>query len=274
MKFDFSSGWIGGAVCVAATHPLDTLQVRMQTTSRYHANVSYAQILQQITKASGIKGLYRGILPPVAFRGVSMGMNRFAYNVAEKYFTGKQQPLKGKNLALTGAFAGFWMAFSDHCMYLVKSKAQTSKSKDFTETFRSYWKMGCKITRTEGFKGWRRGFVPGAAMLMITYPIFYLQYDWMREKECNAALAGSVAAVCCWPFGMPFDTLRVRMQCSHNQETISRTAKELLRQPIKRWFVGLGATLARAGPQMALCMYSIEASNKYLNLYFDGHGCE
>ena len=270
MSIDFVSGWIGGALGIASTHPIDTVRVRMQNASRFHSNVTYASLLANIKNTIGIKGLYRGVLPPVTCRGISMGMNRSAYNSAEKYFTNKQTPLKGKHLFATGIFAGFWQGVGDHCLYLVKCRAQTTKQKDFQETFRSYWKMGKEITKTEGIRGWRRGFIPGACMLMTTYPIFYVHYDYMRERQYNAAIAGSIAAVCCWPVGLPFDTLRVRIQCCENLQTsLGQVAKEMFRQPMKQWFVGFGATVFRAAPRYGICMWSIEKSNGILNRHFD-----
>ena len=265
MSVDFISGWIGGALGIGATHPLDTLRVRMQNASRYQSNVTYYSLLTQIKHTIGIRGLYRGVLPPVTCRGISMGMNRSAYNSAEKYFTNKETPLKGKQLYATGMFAGFWQGVGDHCLYLVKCRAQTTKQIEFQETFRCYYKMGKEITKNEGFKGWRRGFILGVWFSMMTYPIFYCTYDYVRERGYNAAVAGSIGAVLCWPLGLPFDTLRVRIQCCESLETsLTQLAREMFRQPIRTWFVGLGATTFRAAPRYAICMWSIEQSNYYL----------
>merc|ERR1712129_43605 len=148
--------------------------------------------------------------------------------------------------------------------------AQTTKQPDFQETFASYWRMGKQITKREGLHGWRRGFIPGAGMTMSSYPVFYVLYDAMREKEYSPVCAGSLSAVCSWPFGLPFDTLRVGIQCCDNPNTkLSTVAMSMFRQPLKLWFVGLTATVLRAAPRYGICMWSIENSNYYLHNYFD-----
>merc|ERR1719410_2414884 len=89
-----------------------------------------------------------------------MGMNRSGYNLAENYFTNGEIPLKGKHLALTGAFAGFCQAIGDHGLYLVKCRAQTTKQKEFQETFRSYWRMGKEITKKRRIQGMETRIYP------------------------------------------------------------------------------------------------------------------
>merc|ERR1712003_527660 len=93
-------------------------------------------------------------------------------------------------------------------------------------------------------------------------------YDAMREKQCNPILAGSISAVCSWPAGLPFDTLRVRIQCCENpRTTLGTVTMQMLRQPIKKWFIGFTATCVRAAPRYGICMFAIEKSNGYLNRF-------
>eukprot|EP01084_Bolivina_argentea_P021478 39909_1 len=118
----------------------------------------------------------------------------------------------------------------------------------------------------EGFKGWTLGIIPGITFAMITYPIFYVVYDKLRSNYgCNPMIAGSTAAVLSWPIGLPFDTMRVRLQCNTERLSVKQVAYAMYKQPIKLWFVGLNATVIRAAPRYAICMWSIEQSNYYLN---------
>jgi hypothetical protein len=58
----FLSGGFGGMCLVAAGHPLDLIKVRLQTTTLYTGALDCAR--KTIAK-DGIRGLYRGIIPPL-----------------------------------------------------------------------------------------------------------------------------------------------------------------------------------------------------------------
>ena len=80
LKCDFIGGWIGGSLGILLTHPIDTVRVRMQYASPY-SNITYRQVIQNIHRTIGVKGIFRGVLPPMAFRGFSMALNRAGYNL-------------------------------------------------------------------------------------------------------------------------------------------------------------------------------------------------
>lgn len=80
MSREFASGWIGGALGIFVTHPIDTVRVRLQhAATNGKTGVTYSSIINNIRRTIGVKGLFRGVLPPVTLRGVSMGMNRAGY---------------------------------------------------------------------------------------------------------------------------------------------------------------------------------------------------
>ena len=58
----FLSGGFGGMSLVAVGHPLDTIKVRLQTSSQYSGMLDCAK---QTIAQDGIKGLYRGMSAPL-----------------------------------------------------------------------------------------------------------------------------------------------------------------------------------------------------------------
>eukprot|EP01084_Bolivina_argentea_P021477 39902_1 len=88
---EFISGWIGGALGILSTHPIDTVRVRIQFACQYKPNVTYYTVITEIKNTIGFRGLYRGVLPPVTFRGLAMGLNRTGYNTSEKYFKSRSK---------------------------------------------------------------------------------------------------------------------------------------------------------------------------------------
>ena len=265
MSREFAGGWIGGALGILVTHPIDTVRVRLQhAATNGKTGVTYSSIINNIRRTIGVKGLFRGVLPPVTLRGVSMGMNRAGYEFASKITEGQDKsPPKGWRLMGVSAVAGFCQAIGDTPLYAIKCRAQTTKNKHFKETFGGYLKMAKNITMKEGIRGWSNGFLPASACCMLTYPVLYGVYDKLRENEFTPMAAGGSAGTCSWPIGLPFDTIRVKMQTDKRFVPFTKAAHELFKQPVKKWWIGLGATMVRAAPRYAICMYTIENSNNF-----------
>ncbi len=265
MSNEFSSGLLGGSAGILLTHPIDTVRVRLQyAATNGRPNVTYSSVIKNIRNTIGVRGLFRGILPPVTLRGMSMGMNRAGYEFASKITEDQNKtPPKGLRLIGVSAFAGLCQTFGDLPLYNIKCRAQTTKDPRFNESFRGYYRMAKEITIKEGIRGWSNGFVPAAACCVLTYPVLYGVYDKLRENDFSPMVSGAIAGAISWPIGLPFDTIRVKMQTDKNFVPFTKASHNLFRQPVKNWFKGLGATIIRAAPRYAICMYTIENSNKF-----------
>jgi len=58
-----------GTTSVAVGHPLDTVKTKMQTQSGYESS-SMMRTFKQTLKSQGVRGLYRGALPPLFGSGL------------------------------------------------------------------------------------------------------------------------------------------------------------------------------------------------------------
>jgi hypothetical protein len=264
LKYDFVSGWIGGSLGILLTHPIDTVRVRMQYASQSpYSNITYRHIIQNIHRTIGMKGIFRGVLPPMAFRGFSMALNRAGYNFGNS-IKSNDVINKYQKIALVGSFSGLCQAIGDAPLYILKCRAQTTGKKKLDESFSTYLKMAKEITRREGMHGWSNGFIPCSLCCMSSYALFYPLYEYLLTKDINAGLAGAISGTICWPIALPFDTLRVRMQCQNYHVPLTQAAKQMWRQPISKWYIGMLATLVRAFPRYGICMGTIEYSKHFL----------
>lgn len=64
----FVAGTASGVALVLVGHPLDTLKVKMQLASG-SAPPSLGTVLRSIVRTEGLRGFYRGFLPPLLFTG-------------------------------------------------------------------------------------------------------------------------------------------------------------------------------------------------------------
>jgi len=261
---DMTSGWFGGAVGIALTHPLDSVRVTKQYQARISKNnLNYVQIFRQIRSTHGFAGFYRGILPPTVLRGVGMAANRTGYNIGLRMFKGEQ--VKGTwRMWVVGTIAGICTGIVDMPVHLLKCRAQT-KAGLTKESFSLYAGMLRRIWIYEGPRALTNGLVPQLMCCGLSYALFYAIYDFMTNNDYSIFTAGMVAGTLSWPPGLPFDTLRVRMQCQPYNVRLSTVVKDMARQPIRQWFAGLGATTLRAAPRWGMTMMAIENCNKLLS---------
>jgi len=261
---EMTSGWVGGAIGIAATHPLDSIRVAKQYQTRIAKNnSSYIQIFKQIRSTHGFAGFYRGVLPPTVLRGFGMAANRTGYNIGMQMFKGEQ--VKGTwRMWVVGSIAGICTGIVDMPGLLLKCRAQT-KAGLTKESFTLYAGMLRRIWIYEGTKAFTNGLAPQLMCTGFTYALFYAIYDLMTSNGFSVFTSGMVAGTLSWPPGLPFDTLRVRMQCQPYNVALRTVVKDMLRQPIRKWFAGLGATTVRAAPRWGMTMMAIENCNKLLS---------
>jgi len=267
LLIEVTSGWVGGAVGIATTHPLDSIRVMKQYRARIlKSNLSYYRIFYEIKHTHGFAGFYRGLIPPTVLRGIGLGANRAGYNTAMKFFEGEK--VKGTwRIFAVGAFAGVCAGVVDMPIHLLKCRAQVKVGLQ-KESFRSYAIMLKRIWKYEGFRAFTNGLTPQLIFTGSSYALFYAIYDYMVSCDFPVFVSGMIAGTLSWPIGMPFDSLRVRMQCQPYTVPFKYAVEDMCRQPISRWFTGLGATTARAAPRWGVTMLAIENCNTILNRCF------
>jgi len=260
---DFVSGWVGGSIGIAATHPLDSIRVVKQYQARIAKNnMSYWEIILQIKNTYGLAGFYRGVIPPTVLRGFGLAANRGGYNLASSYFKGEK--IQGTwRIWVVGGFAGGCAGVVDMPIQLLKCRAQVKKGL-MKESFSLYAQMIKRIWNYEGILAFTNGLIPQLLYTIPSYAFFYAMYDCMVSYDIPVFVAGMVAGTVSWPASVPFDCLRVRMQCQPYNVSFRAVVKDMWRQPVRQWFSGCGATTLRAAPRWGVTMLVIENSNKFL----------
>jgi len=263
LAIEVASGWVGGAVGIATTHPLDCIRVVKQyQASISKNNLSYYTLLNQIRDTHGFAGFYRGVIPSTVLRGAALAANRGGYNTAMQFFEGKK--VSGTwRIWVVGGFAGFWSGVMDMPIQLLKCRAQV-KTGLAKESLNRYFVMLRRIWVYEGLRAFTNGLIPQLICSIFSYAVFYATYDHMVSSGLPVFISGMVAGTLSWPPFLPFDSLRVRMQCQPYNVPFRAVLGEMWRQPVGRWFIGLGATMLRAAPRWGVTMVTIENCNKIL----------
>jgi len=260
----FFSGWVGGAVGIMATHPLDSIRVTKQYQARIcKNNVRYHEIIRHIRYMHGVSGFWRGVIPPTVLRGLGISANRAGYNLGMQLFKGEK--VQGTwRIWVVGGIAGVCTGFVDMPVQLLKCRAQLRMGVR-KETFAMYFDMAKRIWRYEGFRAFTNGLTPQLLYNGISFALFYAIYDYTILEGFSPFVAGMTAGVFSWPPVLPLDSLRVRMQGQPVNLGLSTVAGQMWRQPVRIWFTGMGITMLRAAPRWGITMLAIENCNKILN---------
>jgi len=261
-----ATGWVSGAVGIAATHPIDCVRVTKQYQARIHSNnFPYSQIIRQIREKYGFGGFYRGVIPPTVLRGCGLAANRSGFNFGKKFFRGEK--IEGTwRMWIVGGFAGVCTGIVEMPIHLLKCRAQV-KAGFANETFMTYAVMLQRIWKYEGLSAFINGLTPQIACSFLSFSLFYALYDCLTASGLPVFLAGMTCGVVSWVPIIPLDSMRVRMQCQPYYVQLRTVVRDMWRQPVTHWFAGMGATALRAAPRWGVTMVLLESCNKVVNLY-------
>ncbi|KXH63615.1 hypothetical protein CSAL01_06553 [Colletotrichum salicis] len=287
----FIAGGIAACGAVTATHPFETVKIRMQLQGELkdkgHQPHQYRGPLQGVSvivRNEGVKGIYRGIgcayIYQVLLNGCRLG---FYEPMRETLSTlifkdGKTQSL-GINMAC-GAGSGIMGAAAGSPFFLVKTRLQSYSPFMPTGTqhkYRNAWNGMTSIYGAEGIRGLYRGV--GAAMIRTGFgssvqlpTYFFAKRRLVRhlgmEEGLPLHLASSTVSgfvVCCVMH--PPDTIMSRL---YNQNgnlykgVFDCLAKTVRTEGFLAIYKGFLPHLARILPHTILTLTLAEQTNKLM----------
>lgn len=208
------AGVSGGLLSVLLTHPLELVKVRFQVDDlkrssksvqlpRYRPNYKgVGDAFSTIYRAGGVRGLYGGVTPNLIGAGSSWGLYFLVFNGLKSRRIGSEAGNgAGRDLTLAEHFvlAGqtglvtltltnpIWVAKTRLCLQYEKhlsaspsplgAPSSSASSKGMAEVLVHLW-------RTEGLKGWYRGYLPG--IVGISHGVVqFVCYEEMKKFHCR-----------------------------------------------------------------------------------------
>ncbi|GMH43198.1 hypothetical protein BSKO_11120 [Bryopsis sp. KO-2023] len=269
---EMCAGLIAGGANIASGFPFDTVKVRLQAERGVYRGAW--QCFRHILKFDGIRGLYRGLTPPLIGGALETGINYLVYRrVLSLLQDGKpadQPPLHFVPIA--AGSAGIFLSVVLGPTELVKCRMQVAGGSRYNGP------MHClqRCYETEGLRGLTRGMHATMAREVPGNAIFFTIYEAMRQTlpgrrkageedggvlglagdATSAVFCGGVAGTAMWAMVLPIDVAKTRLQTAfpgtrHDVGMIQHY-KMLWREG--RWkalYSGLTPTLIRAFPANA-----------------------
>ena len=129
---DILAGTCAGMASIIVVHPLDTIRVRLQTTSAQRFS-GLADVVRQTLSREGVLGFYKGMATPLVSQGVQKATMFFAFGTAKRqlgpYFlspdsTGPTALPPLQFIAVCGGLAGGANAMVAAPIELVRNRLQ------------------------------------------------------------------------------------------------------------------------------------------------------
>ncbi|WOO82644.1 Congested-like trachea protein [Vanrija pseudolonga] len=287
----FISGGFGGTCAVLVGHPFDLTKTRLQTA----APGTYTGAIDVVKKTlarDGVKGLYRGITPPLIGVTPIFAISFWGYDLGKKIVysatPGRESP------ALSTAELGFAGFFSAIPATLVAAPAERVKvllqvqGQGGKPAYTGPVDVVSKLYKEGGLKSVFRGTGatlardgPGSAVYFVTYervkaalsgkPVV----DPVTGETAPPPLslgavmfAGGSAGVAMWALAIPPDTIKSRIQSAPTgtySGFFDCARKLIAADGVGALWKGFGPAMARAFPANAATFVGVELSLKAMN---------
>jgi solute carrier family 25 carnitine/acylcarnitine transporter 20/29 len=273
---DFLAGGFGGICLVFTGHPLDTIKVRLQTSSKYKG---FIDCFTQTVRTEGFFGLYKGMLAPligvtpmysICFLGYGVGKS-LQRKTPDQELTLFQIGLAG---GLSGIFTTAIMAPGER----VKCLLQTQDPKN--PKYKGPGDVLVKVYREGGIASIYKGT---AATLLRDVPgsfAYFAGYEWIKQSLTPAGqdpknldplkvlFAGGMAGIFNWLVAIPADVLKSRLQIAP-EGTYPKGIRSVFAELMKNegplaLYKGIVPVMVRAFPANAACFLGVEVAYKAL----------
>ncbi|KAJ1304587.1 hypothetical protein OPQ81_005729 [Rhizoctonia solani] len=282
----FLSGGVGGVSAVLVGHPFDLTKTRLQTAPA-GAYTGALDVVKKTLARDGVKGMYRGMGPPLAGVTPIFAISFWAYDLGKKIVYSVTPDRKSQTLSLSElAFAGFFSAIpttlvagpAERVKVLLQIQGQGGQSKynGPIDVVRQLYREGGLRSIFRGTAATLARDGPGSAAYFVAYEVAKKRLtpagsDPSQLNLSAVVLAGGLAGVAMWSVAIPPDVIKSRLQSAPSgtySGFIDCTRKTIAKDGIKALWKGFGPAMARAFPANAATFLGVEASKKLLEKAF------
>jgi len=280
----FVSGGVGGVAAVLVGHPFDLTKTRLQTApaGTYKGAID---VVKQTLARDGLKGMYRGMGPPLIGVTPIFAISFWGYDLGKKIVYAATPDRPSTTLSVGElAFAGFFSAIpatllaapAERIKVVLQVQGQSTGGTNYSgpaAAIAGLYKEGGlrSIFRGTGATLARDG--PGSAAYFVAYELAKKALTPADQPTSQLNLgaiivAGGTAGVAMWSIAIPPDTLKSRIQSApHGTYSgfIDCARKTIAQDGVKALWKGFGPAMARAFPANAATFLGVEASRSLLD---------
>lgn len=234
----FLGGLFGGACGVLGSHPFDTVKTRVQISGSDMLNSA-----KKIYSELGIRGFYRGIIPP------TIGFATEKFIVFGVYENIKNFGIK--NDFISGVIAGLGCTSVVSPYEKIKIKIQNNPNLSLTNAIRN-----------ENLRSIYKGYTPTLIREVPGYGIYFTTYNYLRSKTktltpIHTFLYGGLSGLSSWMFIYPSDPVKTLMQ--ENGYSLTESISKIYKQRgLLGFYKGFNIAMLRVIPLHAFTFWGYE----------------
>jgi len=276
---DTLSGTVAGMAQLSVGHPFDTVKVRLQTQptplpGQLPKFAGAMDCVLKTIKEEGVKGLYKGMGPPLVTVALFNAILFNAYGQAKALLgdpTGATLNLH--QIGLAGSFAGIAVSFAGTPTELVKARLQIQYKPKEGEKPLYAGPIDCakKIIQTGGLRGIYVGFMPTLIRELFGNYFYFAGYEGLKRhlapsngaqpSPLSLMFAGGMGGVMFWLPVYPVDLVKSRIQTDLTGQytgMLDCFRKVIAREGVGALYKGFGPCMARAFPANAATFATYE----------------
>ncbi|KAG2023061.1 carnitine/acyl carnitine carrier [Coprinopsis cinerea AmutBmut pab1-1] len=283
----FIAGGFGGVCAVVVGHPFDLTKTRLQTAPA-GTYTGAVDVVKKTVAKDGVRGLYRGIVPPLLGVTPIFAVSFWAYDASKQLIFAVTPNRTSQTLSIPElATAGFLSAVPttlvtapvERAKVLLQVQGQGGSStqyKGVTDVLKHLYREGGlrSIFRGTGATLARDG--PGSAAYFAAYEVTKKALTPAGSSPADLNLgavivAGGTAGVAMWAIAIPPDVLKSRLQSAPTgtySGIVDCARKTIAQDGLRALWKGFGPAMARAFPANAATFLGVEASRKVLDGLF------
>lgn len=257
----------------AATAPLDTIKIRLQLLYSHNKSSTLLLTVKCLLRKEGVRALWKGNVPAEILY-ILYGASQFtSYSILNSGLRDLQGSLDiTVNPLLHTFIVGCGSGLVSTVLTYPFDVLRTRLIANETEHFLPMSRVTIDIYRDRGLIGFFAGIRPSLLSIVATSGLFFWSYSlarrttdkifdqfgyriWGVEAVCGFAAGSTAKAIT-----FPLDTLRKRMQITHERNGYKVFVKNLKSHGFLGFYKGFVVSLMKTAPTSAISVYVYEYS--------------
>eukprot|EP00871_Galdieria_phlegrea_P005455 jgi/Galph1/5910/GphlegSOOS_G4574.1 len=293
----FLSGALSGMIADCATHPLDTIRVRVQCVRKTACKPSSLEIFKACMQQESWRGLYRGFSAVLTFSIPAHALYFSAYENSKRLLE-KQ----GMNQELSPVVSGVAAEFCGGLIWtpqdVIKQRSQLQGAPGVVDDgkYSTLFRSCRTVWMEDGLKGFYRGYVIAFVSFAPFSALYFAGFEWSRNlilrlrslpKQESNSIIDFIAGICggglATVLTTPLDILKTRYQVEKSiqfdslQGYVNDPSRPSLRhitvqlykeEGFRAFFRGVGIRLIWLVPAASITITVYEHLKRNLDLVF------
>ena len=257
--YNMARTYISAGIGAFAVYPLDTLRVRLQSSSTKNFNIR--RELSLLIRNESFTGLYKGLTPKIITTGLEKTVKITTFNYTREFLMNRCKHSANSADIIGGFIAGGVQSLVMSPTENLSIQMQINKNKHHISMSKAFKQIGFNRL----YNGWFACFARDAPFSAIYFAVMNditrrldrYKYFENTSKSTKALIAGSLAAIPSAYLVTPFDVVKSRIQATGIKGYKYHIIDVYDNFGMRGFFKGSIFRIARSTPQFGITMTTL-----------------